>query len=157
MLRIGISRIPWAKGARFLVASVLLSVLLISAPSPAHAVTGSSATTPSYVYQWGSEGVNNGEFGEPYGITIDKDGNIFVADIENDNIQKFAPNGAFITKWGTNGTGDGEFEEPFDVVTDSVGNVYVADCVLDNVQKFSGSGAFITKWSTNGFAELRLW
>jgi len=32
----------------------------------------------------------NGEFAQPYGVAVDRDGNMFVAAITNDRVQKFA-------------------------------------------------------------------
>ena len=61
---------------------------------------------------WGAYGSGNGRFYDPHGIAIDDSGNVYVADADNDRIQKFDPNGAFITKWGTYGSGNGQFYWP---------------------------------------------
>ena len=37
------------------------------------------------------------------GVATDSSGNVYVADIDNNRIQKFDSNGNFITKWGSNG------------------------------------------------------
>ena len=41
----------------------------------------------------------------PKGIATDSSGNVYVADMDNNRIQKFDSNGNFITKWGSHGTG----------------------------------------------------
>jgi DNA-binding beta-propeller fold protein YncE len=43
----------------------------------------------------------------------------YVADWDNNRIQKFDSNGNFITKWGTVGTGDGQFMNPAALAADS--------------------------------------
>src|SRR5215831_16774217 len=48
----------------------------------------------------GQEGVDEGEFSSPTGITLDKDGNIYVADTDNHSIQKFDKAGKFVARWG---------------------------------------------------------
>ena len=49
---------------------------------------------------WGHFGLRNGTFNSPQGIAIDPSGNVYVADTNNNRIQKFTDNGTFITKWG---------------------------------------------------------
>ena len=80
-----------------------------------------------------------GRFNGPRGITTDSSGNVYVADVGNDRIQKFDSDGNFITKWGSEGTGDGQFDAPRGITTDSSGNVYVADGFNDRIQVFSQS------------------
>src|SRR3954469_3184468 len=47
--------------------------------------------------QFGSKGTNNGYFNEPTGVTIDhSDKSIYIADTNNNRIQKFDSNGNFI-------------------------------------------------------------
>jgi DNA-binding beta-propeller fold protein YncE/4-amino-4-deoxy-L-arabinose transferase-like glycosyltransferase len=40
---------------------------------------------------WGRGGINDGEFSLPTGITVDAQGNVYVADTGNHRVQKFAP------------------------------------------------------------------
>ena len=85
----------------------------------------------------------------PRGITTDAAGNVYVADTDNDRIQKFTSDGTFITKWGSEGTGNGQFYYPSDVATDAAGNVYVVERGA-RIQKFTSDGAFIAKWGSSG-------
>ena len=55
----------------------------------------------SFVNQWGKLGTADGEFDGPTAISVDSSGNVYVADLNNNRIQKFDSNGTFITKWGT--------------------------------------------------------
>ena len=50
--------------------------------------------------QWGSEGSGDGQFYSPNGIAVDSSGNVYVADTENQRIQKFTTDGEFITAMG---------------------------------------------------------
>ena len=102
--------------------------------------------------------VGDGQFYQPYGITIDSSGNVYVSDSSNDRIQKFDSSGNFITKWGSlciidggqfcTGNGDGQFHGPTYIAVDSSDNVYVVDTGNDRIQKFDSSGNFITKWGS---------
>ena len=53
----------------------------------------------TYLFEWGKFGNKHGEFKIPHGIDLDKDGNVYVADRENNRIQKFDSKGNFITVW----------------------------------------------------------
>ena len=83
-------------------------------------------------------------------VTVDSSGNVFVADVYNNRIQKFTNAGAFITVWGSAGSGVGEFEFPVDVAADANGNVFVADNGNNGIQKFTTSGSFIGTWGGQG-------
>ena len=52
-----------------------------------------------YLFEWGKFGNKQGEFNIPHGIDSDKNGNIYVADRENNRIQKFDSKGNFIAVW----------------------------------------------------------
>ena len=69
---------------------------------------------------------------------------MFVADIGNNRVQRFAPNGEFRGSWGANG-GDGTVRRrpgrvlsPFSIAVDAPGYIYVADALNNRVQKFVG-------------------
>lgn len=85
---------------------------------------------------WGQP--EGGDFGNITGIAIDKEGNLFVADWENDRIQKFNPAGELVASWGSQGSGAGEFDGVSAIAVDALGNVYVTDGGNNHrVQKFA--------------------
>lgn len=87
----------------------------------------------------------------PGGSAVDSIGNVFVADSQEGQIQKFDPNGGFLLKWGSFGTGAGQFWGPGDVAVDARGHVFSIEAGITNrVQKFDGSGNFITMWGHTG-------
>ncbi len=57
------------------------------------------AADGTYLLEWGSLGKESGEFKTPHGIDLDKYGNVYVADRENNRIQKFNAEGKFISLW----------------------------------------------------------
>ena len=79
---------------------------------------------------------------------VDSSNNVYVADQDNNRIQKFDSSGKFITKWGSYGNGDGQFHNPDGIEVDSSGNVYVSDTDNNRIQKFDSNGTFITQWGS---------
>lgn len=52
-----------------------------------------------FLFEWGKIGKESGEFNIPHGIDLDRNGNVYVADRENNRIQKFDAEGNFIAVW----------------------------------------------------------
>jgi hypothetical protein len=97
-------------------------------------------------------------FNFPFGIALDKDGNLYVADLFNHKIRKITPDGIVSTLAGsTAGYKDGagtnaQFEGPMDVTTDVEGNVYVADG--NRIRKVTSAGQVSTvAGSTPGYLD----
>ena len=44
----------------------------------------------TYVLQWGTQGSGDGQFAFPGGVAVDGSGHVYVADLANHRIQKFA-------------------------------------------------------------------
>ncbi|MBE9504962.1 MAG: SMP-30/gluconolactonase/LRE family protein, partial [Proteobacteria bacterium] len=110
----------------------------------------------NFITKWGYKGTGDGGFQIPYGIDVDSNGDVLVADTNNSRMQMFDNNGQFIKKWGSSGTGDGEFINPDSVAIAPDGSIYVTDPSIINsqknnrVQKFDSSGNFVTKWGSYG-------
>jgi DNA-binding beta-propeller fold protein YncE len=94
----------------------------------------------------GGKGSAKGQFDLPRGITVDRSGNVLIADTNNGRIQKFSPAGMFLGVIGTKGEGLGEFQGPCAVAVDSSGNIYVADTGNQRVQKLMPDGTFVAEW-----------
>jgi tripartite motif-containing protein 71 len=45
----------------------------------------------NFITQWGSKGEQDGQFGDPEHLAVDSEGNVYVSDRDNNNIQVFKP------------------------------------------------------------------
>lgn len=112
-----------------------------------------------FVERIGSSGSGNGQFVQPWGIAVDGDGNIFVADapspgnIAGDRIQKLDAAGNYVAAVGGGGAAPGQFNLPQGVALDSVGNVYVADSGNDRIQKFNNQLQFLSEFGSTGIGD----
>ena len=101
----------------------------------------------------GQEGVDEGEFSSPTGITLDKEGNLYVADTDNHSIQKFDKTGKFVARWGGEPSSqEGNFYYPRGLAVGANDAVYVADSGNNRVQKFDLDGNVMQAWGKFGFA-----
>ena len=91
----------------------------------------------------------------PWGITIDSNGDVYIADWRNDRIQKFTPDGKFLKQFGESGTGEGQLNRPTSVAVDKDGVVYVADWLNNRLQVFGPDGTFATM--RTGDATMSAW
>ncbi len=68
-----------------------------------------------YVTEFGAEDSGNGQFKRPYGITVDSNGNAWVADTNNDRVEEFNSKGEYVTQFGSKGSGTSQFTFSFPI------------------------------------------
>jgi DNA-binding beta-propeller fold protein YncE len=113
-------------------------------------LASTAPTTPTFVQSWGNSGNAPGQFSNPAGVATDALGNVYVADQNNNRIQKFDRLGNVILQWGTTGSGNGQLNFPAGVAIDATGNVLVVDELNHRVQKFTNTGGYLAQWGSNG-------
>jgi sugar lactone lactonase YvrE len=116
----------------------------------------------------GTAGMTNGaaataSFNQPTGVALDTSGNLYVADLGNNQIRKITKAGIVSLFAGdaagaaglANGTGTAaRFNKPFALTVDRIGNVYVADSGNHVIRKITSSG-IVTTWAGSGVAGLK--
>ena len=123
--------------------------------------------------------IGKGVMVTPHGISVDKDGNVWIADFANNKegtkgqqVHKFSPKGEKLLSLGIAGkagNADGQFNQPNDVVVGPDGSIYVSDGhdgqgmttaqaleeglkrgATARISKFSPDGKFMKSWGTIG-------
>lgn len=115
--------------------------------TPAGIVTTFAGSTMGFTNGTGTAA----QFNQPYCITIDASGNLYVGDRMNHAIRKITPAGVVSTLAGNgnpgsvNGTGTAaQFYEPLGVAADAAGNIYVADYINGLIRKVTPAGVVTT-------------
>ena len=95
-----------------------------------------------FLSKFGSKGSQNGQLSQPWGCTVDKYGKVYIAEVGNNRVQVFNPDGTFSRIIG----GGGSTPEPRAVILDSDNNVHIATCGASVVKVFSASGRLIREY-----------
>ncbi|GAA4315425.1 hypothetical protein GCM10023149_12030 [Mucilaginibacter gynuensis] len=125
-------------------------------------IPGIAAGTTTYAGT-GTKGADNGDrqsatFDAPGGITIDKAGNLYIADEQNNKIRQITPAGQVKTYAGSGEIGKdngspniASFNVPCNVVADDLGNLYVADTFNNMIRKIEPDGT-VSSFAGTGIA-----
>ncbi len=132
--------------------AMVAAVLAAGATLVAGATAGSQAQTAGATYKqvgkWGKTGAGNGQFrSNAYGLATAKNGDVFVADTDNQRIQRFSASGAFKGKISFGGI------NPQDVAIDGDGNVWVATGTESEGRQFTPDGRSLETITTPRSAE----
>ena len=100
------------------------------------------------------------QLSNPYGVAVDRSGNIFIADLGGQRIREVVVATGNIQTIAGNGTsgysGDGgpainaQLNEPFDVAVDGSGNVFIADFGNQRIREVAASTGTIQTVAGNG-------
>ena len=95
--------------------------------------------------KWGKLGSGSGEFRSPVRLAVAADGNVYVADWGNLNVQYFTPTGTYLGKWDLRSS----------VALAFAPNrwVYQADVDDHRVRYFDENGSLLGMWRTEGPGE----
>ncbi|HYZ21516.1 MAG TPA: NHL repeat-containing protein [Rhodopila sp.] len=89
----------------------------------------------------------------PFGVAVDSQHNVYVADEWTNTISVFHTNGTFVRKFGRTGSGEGEFLHPAGLACDSNDNLIVVDSGNNRLQIVTGEGKFIAQCGKAGSGE----
>ena len=115
------------------------------------------------VNSWGSRTPDNpnppapGAFSEPWGVAVDSQGNVYVADTWNHRVQKFNADGQFLLEWGQAGQiseGPDRLWGPRGIAVSPDGRVYLTDTGNKRVAVFDTSGKYLFEFGIEADGRL---
>jgi len=118
-----------------------------------------------YITQFGSAGSGEGQFsfGYPMGLARDKKGNLWIADANNNRVQKWTmplrtgtSRPTYASAFGSLGSSNGQFKHPANAALDSKGNLWVADENNNRIQEFNEKGEFVRAFGSAGSGDGQL-
>jgi DNA-binding beta-propeller fold protein YncE len=117
----------------------------------------------NYITEFGSGGLDPGQFDEPVGVAVAEDGTVFVTDTWNQRVQSFIPSEdgtsyAPLQQWNVNAWfGQSLENKPF-IAVDADKHVFITDPEGYRVIEFTDTGEFVRTWGDfgSGPAEIGL-
>ncbi|CAK4868622.1 unnamed protein product [Aphanomyces euteiches] len=110
--------------------------------------------------RWGTiddkAGTGLGEFNRPTSVAIDSDGNVYVADMKNDRIQRLEADTNTWSEW-KEADELGRFDDPMSIAIDSTGNIYVADTYNFRILKREAATNIWSEWTMPGDGAVDDW
>jgi peptidylamidoglycolate lyase len=107
------------------------------------------AATGRFLREFGS-----GIFVMPHGLTIDRDGNLWLTDVALHQVFKLAPDGSVLMVLGTHGVAGNDarhFNRPTQVAITDEGAILVADGYRNTrIARFAPDGRFVGQWGQPG-------
>ena len=96
-----------------------------------------SACHMDRVIVYSSSGTKEGEFPKqvdyPYGIAVDRVGQVYITSWGEHRVYKFLPDGTYVLGFGEGGSGQGNFKYPSGIAVDEEGKIYVTDSGNDRI------------------------
>jgi DNA-binding beta-propeller fold protein YncE len=118
------------------------------------ALAAPAAADFGFLGAWGTVGQGAGQLALPDGIGVDNAGNVWVADRDNNRVQRFSSSGRYLPFPALRrqhlSSAPGRLKLPYDVEPDALGNLYVADTHNHRIQEFSPTGRLIRSFGSRG-------
>lgn len=107
-----------------------------------------TVSPPEPKLRFGSLGSGNGQFDEPAAVAVGTEGDIYVADQENDRIEKFTSSGGFVESFTPMNGSAKRLDNPNGIaISPKSGDIYIADTGKGSVVVLNSKGEFLTEWT----------
>lgn len=118
----------------------------------AYQLQAGGGSTLTFLRTFGSSGTAAKQFSNPSGIATDGT-YVYIADTDNNRVQRCTADGSTCDIWGALGTYDGKFSSPKGITWDRSTNperIYVADTGNNRIQWFDTAGTYLGKFGSYG-------
>lgn len=98
----------------------------------------------------GDKGDPSERLSRPTNVTVDRDGHVYVTDLDRFQVVRFDANGTFERAFGKAGDNHGHFARPKGIAVDRAGRLFAVDAAFNNVQIFDRDGRFLMFFGESG-------
>ncbi len=127
-------------------ATMIFSFLLFAPFAPSQ---GQPKLVVRYLRTVLGDSVAGFQLAQPLGMSVDAEGNIYIADTGNQRVLKCDAQGKLVREVGGFGFGEQQFDRPVDVWVDNGLNVFVADYNNHRLQRYDKDLNFISSYSSD--------
>ena len=106
----------------------------------------------NFLFSIGEPGDGPGQLNRAEGITVDGDGQLYVADSVNHRVQVFSADGIYLRQYGHAGSKPGEMSYPYDIRIDAAGRQFVCEFGNSRIQVFDREDRLIEVIGGSGAA-----
>ena len=121
---------------------------------------GEAEPTYAQVAKWEEPADGSAHLKDPFGITVERDGNLLITDVGCSQVFRYTPEGEFLGTigLGPGGQGPGHFDGPRHVVVGDDDNIVVSDVRTGppRIQIFDREGKFLHAFAEKGVAPGQL-
>jgi tripartite motif-containing protein 2/3/tripartite motif-containing protein 71 len=114
-----------------------------------------SVAVKSPVKELGTPILTIGGVEGPWGVAINKRGEVVVTESSGHRVSVFTPSGEKRRTFGTHGSCPGQIAYPREVAVDGEGNILIVDSGNHRIQRFTSQGKFSTSVGTYGSGHLQ--
>lgn len=102
------------------------------------------SSTGDLLHSWGTQGTGPGEFALPHSLWVDRQERVWIADRENNRIQRFDMKGNYLDQWT-------DLEMPMDIFITKKDEVFIVEA-SSRVSIFDLEGTLLSRWGEDGSA-----
>ena len=108
----------------------------------------------TFIKKWGQWGNEPGSLRWPRALSADAQGNVYVADTDNERIQVFSPDGEFVRTFrGPHDLEMGTFHPRSVEVNTTTGEIYVTPAYSQRVDRFAPEGKYLSTFGKHNYGE----
>jgi DNA-binding beta-propeller fold protein YncE len=128
---------------------VIIGIVIVAIQGKLQAQNWQQNNLVQFITHWGEKGSGSGQFQNPNSISVDPSGFLYIADTQNNRIQRFDSNGNFLSEKGGFGWAPEEFDRPVAVSSQNGLDVFIADYNNHRIVRYDKDLHYLASFLSN--------